>query len=134
MEKGASQCIRVKCGSKEAEFYPQKCRKSGKTIANCIKYNGRWLNPLEFESLAGLHGRKWRENIKYEGKPIGKWLNEQDYDPSSQRGQIDPDIPPPSTASQGANTDMVSPVGGGVDGSPTLHTRVVVSDTTITQE
>ena len=51
MEKGASQCIRVKCGSKEAEFYPQKCRKSGKTIANCIKYNGRWLNLLEFESL-----------------------------------------------------------------------------------
>ena len=31
--------------------------------------------------------------------------------------------------SQGANTDGVSPVGGGVDESPTLHTNVVVSGT-----
>ena len=32
-----------------------------------IKYNSRWMSPLEFENLAGLHGRKWTENIKYEG-------------------------------------------------------------------
>ena len=48
MEKGASQCIRVKCGSKEAEFYPQKCRESGKTIANCVKYNGNILDIIMY--------------------------------------------------------------------------------------
>ena len=72
MEKGIGNCLTVKCGNKEAEFYPQKCRKVGKSISNCIKYNGRWISPMEYESLAGLHGRKWRENIKYEGKAIGK--------------------------------------------------------------
>ena len=72
MDKGGGTFLRVKCGNKEAEFYPQKCKKAGKSVANCIKYNARWINLLEFESLAGLHGRKWRENIKYEGKPIGK--------------------------------------------------------------
>ena len=55
--------IKVCVSSKEAEFYPQKCGKSGKTISNCIKYDGRWLNPLEFESLAGLHGRKRRHQV-----------------------------------------------------------------------
>ena len=40
--------------------------------------------------------------------------------------EIDPDIPPPSTASQGANTDRVSHVGVGIDQSPTLHTSVAV--------
>ena len=59
-----------------------------KVLENHIKL---YQNPLEFESLAGLHGRKWRENIKYEGKHIGKWLTEQDCDPSSQRGLIDRD-------------------------------------------
>ena len=57
-------------------------------------------------------------------------VTEQDCDPSSQRGLIDPDIPPPSTASQGANTDRVSHVCVGIDESPTLHTSVAVSGTT----
>ena len=59
--------------------------KNPNSISNCIKYNSRWMSPLEFENLAGLHGRKWREDIKYEGKPIGKCLSEQGCDPSSQK-------------------------------------------------
>ena len=37
------------------------------------------------------------------------------------------DIPPPTTASQGANTDRVSPVGVCVDESYTLHSSVALS-------
>ena len=39
---------------------------------------------------------------KYEGKPIGKWLNEQDCDPSSQKAVVgNSEFSPPSTALQG---------------------------------
>ena len=51
----------VKYGSKEGEFFPSKCKKSGKNIAQCIKYNSRWMNPIEFESLGGKQGKKWKE-------------------------------------------------------------------------
>lgn len=77
----------VKCGKKEADFFPLKCKKSGKSIAKCIKHNGQWMNPPEFESLAGMHGKRWRMNIKFEGKPLGQWLAEHDSDPSSQKPQ-----------------------------------------------
>ena len=73
------------CGSKEGEFFPSKCKKSGKSIAQCIKCNGRWMNPIEFESLGGKQGKKWRENIKFDDKPLGHWLAEHEIDPVSQK-------------------------------------------------
>ena len=78
-------CVIVKCGSKEGEFFPSKCKKSGKSIAQCIKCNGRWMNPIEFESLGGKQGKKWRENIKFDDKPLGHWLAEHEIDPVSQK-------------------------------------------------
>ena len=69
-------------------FFPNKCKNSGKSIGNCIKYKDRWISPPEFESLAGLHGRKWRTNIRYAGKPIGQWLAEHEVDPSSQKSEV----------------------------------------------
>ena len=64
------------------------------------------MSPLEFENLAGLHGRKWRENIKYERKPIGKWLSEQGCDPSSQKVVAStPDAQQPTTGLQGVDVE-----------------------------
>ena len=95
MDKGASTCMLVKCGKKEADFFPLKCKKSGKSIAKCIKHNGQWMNPPEFESLAGMHGKRWRMNIKFEGK---QWLEEHDSDPSSQK--------PPNTEMVQTTTEL----------------------------
>ena len=85
MDKDSNPVLQVKCGNKVAEFYPAKCVKLGKSIAKCIKYNGRWVNPPEFESSVGMHGRKWKSNIKFQGFPIGQWLAENNYDTSSQQ-------------------------------------------------
>ena len=49
MEKETGTCLKIKCNTREAEFYLQKYRKVGKTISNCIKYNSRWISPPEFE-------------------------------------------------------------------------------------
>ena len=78
--KTPSQCeksVSVKCGNKTAEFFPSKLKKSGKSVSKCIKYMGKWLNPSEFESMAGMqHTRKWKQSIKCKGKPLGEWLTE----------------------------------------------------------
>lgn len=84
---GLGPCLQVKCGSKSAEFFPLKCKKLGNCIGKCVKHNGRWMSPSEFECLAGMKGKKWRVNIKFEGKPLGQWLEEHDSDPSSQKPQ-----------------------------------------------
>ena len=48
----------------------------GKTVAKCInKYQGKWISPSEFETLAGVQARKWKQSIKYGGKPLGAWLS-----------------------------------------------------------
>ena len=91
---------------KEADFFPLKCKKSGKSIAKCIKHSGQWMNPPEFESLAGMHGKRWRMNIKFEGKPLGQWLAEHDSDPSSQKPQ-NTEIVHTTTELQGVN-DLLS--------------------------
>ena len=61
--------------------------------------------------------RKWRENIKYEGKPIGRWLNEQNWDPSSQRAASNTPEPVHLTTNlQGANVEdkNIAPCGAEV--------------------
>ena len=30
--------------------------------------------PIEFEGACGMHARKWRQTIQYDGKPLGQWL------------------------------------------------------------
>lgn len=55
-------------GQRKADFHPHKC------ISKCIKFQGKWLSPPEFESLCGLNTRKWRQAIKHNGKPLGDWL------------------------------------------------------------
>ena len=75
----------VKCGSKDGEIFPSKCKKFAKSIAQCIKCNGQWMNLIEFESLGGKQGKKWRENIKFDDKPLCHWLTEHDVGPASQK-------------------------------------------------
>ena len=54
----------VKCGTKTAGFFPTKLHKKGKAISKCIKHNGKWLSPTEFEALAGQQQtRKWRQSM-----------------------------------------------------------------------
>ena len=40
-----------------------KTKEAGKSINKCIKYGGKWVTPSEFETLAGSHARKWKQNI-----------------------------------------------------------------------
>ena len=70
-----SEGLQVTCGKNNAIFFPTKLKKSGKSISKCIHFQGRWMTPPEFESLSGFHSRKWRQNIKNKGKPIGEWLS-----------------------------------------------------------
>lgn len=66
----------VKCGNKTAAFFPNKIRRTGKTVGKCIRYQGKWMSPNEFETAAGVQSRKWKQSIKYNGKPLGDWLDE----------------------------------------------------------
>ena len=61
--KEIGDALQVKCGNIETKSYPLIV---GKIITNCIKYNGHWISPMDFEGLAGLHGQKWRNNIKHQ--------------------------------------------------------------------
>ena len=67
--------IVIKCGSKSAEFYPGKLKKTGRSISKCIKYQDKWFNPPEFEALAGLQTKKWRQSIMVGEEIIGEWLS-----------------------------------------------------------
>lgn len=67
--------IKVKCGNKIAMFFPSKLKRIAKGLAKCIKYNDKWLSPSEFESVAGLTAKKWKQSIKCEGVALGEWLS-----------------------------------------------------------
>ena len=75
-DEDIARYIVITCNSHKAEFYPSKFKKNGKSICKCIKYQGKWYNPLEFESTCGLNSRKWRQTIKHDGKPLGDLLSE----------------------------------------------------------
>ena len=34
------------------------------------------MSPNEFETVDGVHSRKWKQSIKFNGKPLGDWLTE----------------------------------------------------------
>ena len=81
-------CVIVKCGGKTAEFFPSKLKRTGKSLSKCIKHGGRWLNPNEFESLAGLHqAKKWKQSIRCKGKALGESLAEFGKDTSFDSSQ-----------------------------------------------
>ena len=58
--------VKIKCENKEALFSPSKLGKHRKTISKCIKFGAKWVNPNEFESIAGSHARKWKQSIRCE--------------------------------------------------------------------
>ena len=79
--------IKIKCAGKVAELFPLKLKKIGKNLSKCVKYNGKWMTPVEFENISGSHARKWRQSIKCDGKELGDWLVEHGLEPrdSSQK-------------------------------------------------
>ena len=119
MEKETGTCLKIKCNTREAEFYLQK------TILNCIKYNSRWISPPEFENMCGLQGRKWKTNIKFEGRPIGQWLTEHNMELSSQRSNCSEALE--QVQVQGVDTSThvdLSPSTNDIDLGLTSHTRL----------
>ena len=70
--------IPVTCGDCEAVFYLSRMKR-GKKTGKCIYYNNSWINPTEFEALAGLQSnKKWKKSIKYKESAIGDWLETRD--------------------------------------------------------
>ena len=68
--------IKIKCAGKVAELFPLKLKKIGKNLSKCVKYNGKWLTPVEFENISGSHARKWRQSINVMEKSwVTGWLN-----------------------------------------------------------
>ena len=63
----------VKCGKNSATFHPDKMRTQGRKLGKCIYFKGKWVTPTEFESMSQVQARKWKQSIKFEGKPIGDW-------------------------------------------------------------
>ena len=46
----------------------------GRKLGKCIKFKDKWVTPAEFESMSAVQARKWRQTVKFDGKPIGEWL------------------------------------------------------------
>ena len=72
-------------------------KKLGKGMSKCILYQGKWVNPSECETMAGIQARKWKQSIKYGGKPLSAWLAQH------------PVLEPISTASQLEHRDSNGP-------------------------
>ena len=66
----------VKCGSKSAIFLPSRMGRDGKSAGKCIKYQGKWITPSEFEKCAGVPAKKWKQSVRFNDKPIGIWIEE----------------------------------------------------------
>ena len=80
-EQDTTQVVPVTCNNKKAELYVSKMKTTGKSVGKCIWFESRWLSPPEFENVSGMQAaRKWRNSIKYNGKPVGDWLATRDPD------------------------------------------------------
>ena len=66
--------LTVKCGKNSATFFPKKMKCQGRKLGKCIKFKEKWVTPSEFESMSQVQARKWKQSIKFQGKPIGDWL------------------------------------------------------------
>ena len=88
--------IRVQCGSANGELYLEKFGKArgGKSLIKCIKYQGNFVTPPEFETAGGKKGKAWRKSVKHRERPLGTYLTNgslklfdeenSEYIPSSQ--------------------------------------------------
>ena len=47
---------------------------SGRKLGKCIRFRNKWVTPSEFESMSAVQAKKWKQSIKFNGKPIGDWL------------------------------------------------------------
>ena len=99
--------LTVKCGKNTATFYPEKLRAPGKKLGKCIWCKEKWVTPSEFESMSLVQAKKWKQSIKFEGRPIGEWLTVNETEIESQQDRQNPS--PSTTAAlnvriSGANT------------------------------
>lgn len=79
--------LTVKCGKNSATFYPDKLRAPGKKLGKCICFKGTWITPPEFESMSQVQAKKWKQSIKFGGRPIGDWLVVNEIESESQLSQ-----------------------------------------------
>ena len=49
------------------------CILSKKTLGKCILAKGSWHSPPEFEVLGGKRGRRWRQSLLHQGRPVGDY-------------------------------------------------------------
>ena len=61
-DAGQNQFIRVECGTAKGELYLEKVGKAsdGKTLLKCVKYDGDFISPLEFESVGRNMSKEWK--------------------------------------------------------------------------
>ena len=83
------------------------------------------MNPIEFESLGGKHGKKWRKIIKFDDKPLDHWLAEHEVDFDSQKLRSKDN--PPRTEKIQLFTQQQD-----TDGSLCLSSTRLTSTTTVT--
>ena len=75
--------------------------------------------------MCGLQGRRWKTNIKFEGRPIGQWLTEHNMKLSSQRSNCSEALE--QVQIQGVDTSShvdLSPSTTDIDSGLTSHTRL----------
>ena len=63
--------IVVNCGSLSGHLYLNKLDESKKTLGKCILAKGSWHSPPEFEVLGGKRGRRWRQSLLHQDRPVG---------------------------------------------------------------
>ena len=68
------KCLVVKRGKNTASFYPERVKTSGRKLGKCIRFINKWVTPSKFESMSAVQAKKWKQSIKFNGKPIGDWL------------------------------------------------------------
>ena len=69
---------------KNSTVLPYANEKIRENSGKMCEYQGRWITPNEFENIAGVPARKWKNSIKHDGKPLGEWLAQNMLVESSQ--------------------------------------------------
>ena len=104
------KCMVVKCGKPTAKFYPERVKASGLKLGRCIRFREKWVTPSEFESMSAIQARKWKQSIKYDGKPIGEWLATNEEVLDSQKG-TESSTNPDNSGLQSLTMNMTTLVG-----------------------
>ncbi|XP_076847035.1 deformed epidermal autoregulatory factor 1 homolog isoform X2 [Brachyhypopomus gauderio] len=70
----------VRCRNTSGMLYKNRLGSGGK--GHCIKHNGKWYTPTEFEGLAGRASSKdWKRSIRYAGRPLQCLIQERILNP-----------------------------------------------------